>query len=190
MAQQNDHKIIRWVVSIVLLILLGAVIYFIISMLNGKTTTTGQNPDDIEGQSLVCEKNNINYPIFTYYNTDKKELKITANFYDDKINAISLAYTMYYSDAQLITGSEAHNHAAMNISFGKNSLGPDSFNAHYSKMEDAMIMRLYATSNELNSVSAKYFLIRLKEDQISLPNTPAEYQENYKAQGLTCKLSS
>ena len=169
-------------------IIIACVIVLIISM-KGETKTSGQNPTNVASESLVCESTEINYPITTYDNSVSKKLKIITNFYDGKANAISLVYELFYNSTQQITASEAHNHAAMNISFGKNGLGADSFNANYSKMEKSMKMGLYTNADNIKPISAKYFMLSVNNTG-SLPSTIQEYQTNYEKQGFICSLNN
>lgn len=175
----------------VILAILGIVVCVVALaiLMKGETKTSGQNPTNIEGSTLTCRSESINYPIVTYDNSTSKNLKITANSYGDKVGAISLIYELFYNDTQKITASEAHNHAAMNISFGKDGLSADAFSANYSKMENSMKMSLYANTDSIKPISAKYFMINIDETE-NLPNTIQEYQANYEKQGFVCTLNN
>lgn len=179
-------KIIGIILIIVALVVLTVVL---ITSMRGETKTFGQNPANIAGQSLTCESDTIRYSIAEYDDSKAKNLKITANFYDDKLNSISLAYTLYYDDAKQITASETFNHADMNTSFSKNSLSTDAFNAHYSKLEDSMKMTLYATKDDLTVPAVKYFMIDAHAED-DLPNKLSEFQRNYETQGFICETNN
>ena len=183
-----SKKIIVGSLSVVAVIALviAALIFF--DSMNGQIVTTGQNPDRISGSSLNCTSSQA-YPIFTYDSAKTRQLKITAGFYDGKVDSISLTYELYYDDPQQIIASEAHNHAAMNIDFGKNGLSADSYNANYAKMENYMRMALYIKSDKINSTAAKYFMINT-EESTKLPSTLSEYQKNYESQGFVCKANN
>lgn len=169
-------------------IIIACVVVLIISM-KGETKTSGQNPTSVASESLVCESTEINYPIASYDNSISKKLKIITNFYDGKANAISLAYELFYNNTQQVTASEAHNHAAMNISFGKDGLNADAFNANYSKMENSMKMSLYTNTDNIKPISAKYFMLSVNNTD-SLPSTIQEYQTNYEKQSFICNLNN
>lgn len=174
------------IVTILLIIgtIVCAVIITII-LINGKTETSGQKPADIKSESLACENHSTRYVFAEYDNSKTKTLKVVSNYYNGKLDSISLLYTLYYDDKTQINASESSNHADMNISFSKNGLNADALNAHYSKTEDLLKISLYATSSELNPATAKYFMIEPK-NQTNLPTTINEYQENYEQQGFTC----
>lgn len=167
---------------VAVLILVAAAL---IVMLQGDVKTIGSHPSDVKGEALICEDHSISYPVFTYDEARSKDLKITADFYDKKLNAISLTYTLYYDDAAKINASEAHNHAAMNIDFGHSGFTADSFDANYSKLQDSMRMVLYANGSDFSLKSAKYFMINVKEE---LPVTIDEFQSIYKDEGFSCNI--
>lgn len=169
--------------------ILAACIVSVIILMQGETKTSGQNPANVEGKTLVCESTGISYPITTYDNSTNKDLRIILNSYNNKIDTIYLAYELFYNNSQQIVASEAINHADMNTSFGKNSLGADAFNAHYSKMENSMKMTLYAKADEINPITAKYFMINARDTE-EIPNNIQEYQNNYEQQGFACTLNS
>ena len=180
---------IRKIVSTTLIVtMLIICMTIIVILMRGETKTSGQNPADIDGRALTCESTAINYPIATYDNSVSKNLKIVTNFQNDKPDAISLVYELYYDNTQQITASEAVNHANMNTSFGKDGLEADAFDAHYSKMENSMKMNLYAKASEIKPIATKYFMIDA-HDTDELPNTIQKYQHNYEKQGFTCILN-
>ncbi len=182
----KTKKTITSIIAVAALIVCATLI---ITLMNGETKTTGQNPSSINGAALICKSTAITYPITTYDNSINKDLKVIINSYSDKVDAISLTYELFYDNSQQVAASEARNHADMNISFGKDKLSADAFNAHYSKMENSMKMTLYAKAGEITSVGAKYFLIDAHSDE-DLPNTLQEYQNNYKMQGFSCTTNN
>lgn len=163
--------------------ILGLVLFF---STRGKTTTSGNYPDNVSDESLTCSGENIDYPFFTYDNAIKKTAEIKALFSNNELKSIALTYSLYYNDAQSITASEAHSHAAMNKSFGEIGLNKaDAYNAKYAKMEDRMQMNLYTTANDFNNTAKRYFLFETDEE---LPDTIEGYQAVYKTKGLNCKI--
>lgn len=173
------------ILILVILNILIILVVVLILLVQGETKTTGAYPGNVEGQSLNCESHSIKYPIFEYDEAKSRDLSITANFYDKKLNAISLTYTLFYDSEKRIDASEANNHAAMNIDFGKNGLSADAFNANYSKMSNAMKMLLYADEKDFNLTAAKYFMIEAEENK-DLPDTIDKFEKFYKSQGFAC----
>ena len=154
-------------------------------LLRGEIKISDQNLVEIERKSLDCESQNIRYPFAEYDSSKSKELKITANFRDDAIEAVSLVYILRYDNGEQVKDSESSNHADMNVSFGRDGLGADALNAHYSRLKDSMQMSLYAKESNLDLVTAKYFMIKT-DSQIDLPVTSSEYRKNYEEQSFVC----
>ena len=164
------------------------IVIALILAMRGETKTTGNHPDDVEGGSLICESHSVKYPFFANNNGKSRHLKITANFYDKKLNAILLAYTLYYDTEEQISASRAQNHASMNISFGENGLGADAFNINYSVLDNALKTILYINASDFNTISAKYFMIDAKEAK-DLPETIREFNKIYNSQGFSCSTT-
>ena len=154
------------------------------SLMNGTTTTTGNYPDNVSDESLSCHKDNYLYPVFKYDNALRKELEINLLFSHQQISSASLVHKLYYQDVSSVEGSEAHNHAAMNSSFGKNGLGADAFNATYHRLEDNLQMNLFANSQDIKADSfSKYFLF---DDAKRDLNTIEDFEDFYTKQGFSC----
>ena len=178
----------KLIITILSIAVIALIVIALILAMKGETKTTGNYPDDVEGESLTCESHSVKYPFFANNNGKSRHLKITANFYDKKLSAISLAYTLYYDTEDQIKASEAQNHASMNISFGENGLGSDAFDINYSMMSDSLKTVLYINANDYNTTSAKYFMIDVKE-QKDLPDTIREFNKIYNSQGFSCSTT-
>ena len=179
--KKNNNGVIIGVIIFVIIII-GLIIFF---LTQGSSTTTGNYPDNVSDKSLTCTATNIDYPFFAYDKSNKKEAEINVLFSKDKLRSISLAYSLYYDNAQDIVGSEAHNHAAMNISFGEYHLGADAFNANYAKLEDRMRMSLYASGSDITTTALRYFLINTE----SVPEKITIFQNIYQNKGFKCETS-
>lgn len=185
--KEKKHKTSLAVTIIVIIPLsLGATILAFL-LLNGKTTTTEQPIESRTTRALVCQATGIDYPIFTYDQATRKEAKVNATFSNNGLGSMSFSYTMYYDDELSIIASEAHNHAAMNISFGHNGLTADAYNAKYSKNDDSMRMSLYVNKTDLSAIAMKYLMLDAKEDS-EVPQTLEDYQARYQAQGFSCGI--
>lgn len=179
----------RKLISVILILdVIIILIVVLILAMQGNTTTTGENPDNIEGQSLTCKSHSIKYPVFVNNDTNARDLKIVANFYDKELSAISLEYILFYDTESQITASEAQNHAAMNMDFGKNGFPADAFNINYSKLNNALKTVLYIDKNDFNIASAKYFMVEVHEKK-DLPGTIDDFEKFYESQGFSCSKS-
>ena len=182
--QNNESK--SWIIWILVAIIAAAVIAGVVYLLQGSTTTTGKNPDPESSISLTCEAENLSYPDFAYNNAVRKTTKIIVIFDNNKLGSISLTHTMYYNDAKSIEDSENQNHVALNLDFGKNGIESDGLNSSYAQLSDNMRMSLNVTGSELNNKTYKYFLINTDAADIDV----ATLENNYKAQGFTCKQTN
>ena len=171
--------------GIVVGVALAALVALLVVQMHGTTTVVGEYPEAITDTALSCTHSSMSYPIFTYDRSDSKSTKVNVLFHGETVKSISLTHSLYYSDESYVTGSEAHNHAAMNIDFGKYGLGADAFNANYARLSDRMTMTLY--TSDIDTDAAKYFLITINDDG-ALPQTLAEYQRNYSNQGFECEI--
>lgn len=175
-----------WLLCILFCLALGIVATIVVNSMIGTTSTSGGYPEAVKSVSLSCENTGLAYPIFTYDNSNRKETKITATFSSDKLNSISLVHSLYYSDSNSVIGSEAHNHAAMNINFGENRLEADSFSATYSKSDTRMQMTLFGKNSDFeNPAAKKYFLL---DDSSS--TSLEDVEKNYEKKGFSCSLSN
>ena len=162
---------------------LACLVILLVILLRGETTISGTYPDDVSDESLVCSAEGVSYPFFRYDNSIGKKAEVRLIFSHDSLSSISLMYSLYYNDATSITGSEAHNHAAMNESFSASGLGvSDAYNAKYARMEDRMQMNLYVTRKDFDEVARKYFFAT------GYAETVSDYKSLYENQGFRCKI--
>lgn len=174
--------------SLLVIISIILTISVIVILMRGETKIENKQSAIVQGESLTCESAAINYPFFRYDNSNSKNLKVVANFYDDMLSAMSLEYTLHYNDRNYVDISEAQNHAEMNHKFGENSLDADAYHTVYSKTDNSLIMRMYITSSEMNPTAARFFMLTTPE-QYSIARTLSEFQTTYEAQGFKCQNS-
>ena len=55
------------------IVFVAVIILLLIFLLQGKTTTSGNYPDNVSDKALSCIATNIDYPFFVYDNSYKKE---------------------------------------------------------------------------------------------------------------------
>lgn len=175
----------RWIYILIGLICFFVMIVFIILfLLQGNTKTTSRSEVEVS-ETIICESEGIVYPIFKYDNSKHKTILIKVLFNDGKFETINMVYKLDYDDIEQVKQSNNENHAAMNKSFAADSLGPDSFMAHYSNLENAAQMTLYAEAKELNGVTAKYFLL----DGVT-NYTKDSITKKYNNQGMDCVIKN
>ncbi len=183
--EKKEHKGVPvWVLVIVVaVVVIGIFVAILIRSMIGETTTGGGSEGMVSTQNLICERSGMIYPVFTYDNSDSKILKINVVFTNDKLSTISLSNRLSYETKDQAEASEANNHAAMNKSFGAR-YGADAFNAVYSIVNSDFMMTLYASSADLNSDSAKYFLLETNSGRV--PSSQKEVQKALADKGVKC----
>ena len=183
--KEYSHKWALWV--LILSIIVVALI--IILLFQGKTTTTGNGPDKIVTEALVCKSKIVPYSRLSVERDTEKELLIKMIFRDDILSTISLTYTLWYGDPKAVIANEARLHADMNINLGKAGYTESDFNKKFSRLDDRLIMSLYADGYDIVAESAPYFMIRLNDEHIMNLKTIDDYMKNYQEQGLECEKS-
>ena len=171
-----------WIIILAVGVILLIVFVFWL-LVKGDVKTTGEYPDDVKDSSLTCTTTKVEYPFFTYDESSSKEATINMLFKNKELNSISFIYSLKYDNERAVTASEAHNHAAMNISFAKVGLEADALNANYTRTNNEMILTLHATMADLNEDSGKFFLI----NDIPVDSSISRYARNYKNQGFKCE---
>lgn len=178
------------IIGVVLLIIVIVVI--IIILMKGTTTESGGYPNPESTKSLACNSETFEYPFYRYDHSTKKTTVITATFENDRLNRISLTYTLFYpTEAEIIT-SEAENHAAMNISFSDAGLGPDSFGANYRQLladtsSLSMAMTMTTLADSIRDIGAKYFMLNDVENK---DYTLSDVRTAYRNAGFKCEVNN
>lgn len=175
--KSNKRWILFWAIAFALLAIVIA-----IPVITQTRTDTDAGERVTEIRALTCRTAGQLYPYFTYDNSTKKDLKIIVTFADDDVRSLSLQQTLYYPDEEMKVKSEAENHASVNKQFGTDSMQADALGATYAITSDGVRFGLYITSDQLNSKSAKYFLIdeATKHDYNNI-------RQALVAQGLECE---
>lgn len=183
---KNSKLEVSHVLFYLALALVGvAIIFAIVFWLRGETKTYGDYPNPESNESLKCESVGFSYPFFSHDNARKRTTKINAVFGKDELKTISLIYVLNYDDVSEIESSEASNHIAMNESFYEDNLGPDSFDANYARLSDALKFTISADASKIyNGGGAKYFLLNdIEETPYSIKNVKNTYQKK----GFKCE---
>ena len=186
---EKDHKVKKYLPIIGALLVITAVVTVCILKMMGSTTTSGGFPDPEKTKSLTCTSKDFVYKFFDYDGSKKKEAIFRATFANNKLHAISFIYDLYYNTKEEIIHSEAYNHAAMNISFSKTGLGPDSFGAVYKQLvsdpENMLLSTTMTTySANLGDNGSKYFLL----DELDGDYTLEKVRQTYRNEGFTCEV--
>ncbi|MBP5513154.1 hypothetical protein J6X73_03295 [Candidatus Saccharibacteria bacterium] len=169
-----------WILVVSLFFACVAIVLFL-SITGQRKTTLGSNGEVEHVRSLTCESDDFLYPYLKFDESDKKEFRIIVTFNGDEIRAISLQQMLYYNSDELIVGSEAENHAAINLSFAGDGLMADAFRANFAKLSDGLRISLYGMGEQMGNEFKKYFLLDTVNDA-----NHENILQNYEAMGLKC----
>ena len=161
-----------------------SVVSILLFLMHGETTVTGVYDGAEVQYDLVCESGITAYPLFNYDNSYKKSLKINAIFKSNKISSISLIYKLFYDNQADIDKSESINHAALNLLSQGEGLGPDVYDAKFSKLTDGLQLSLYASGNNITEKALKYFML----SDLTAPYTQEKTARVYANKGLDCEI--
>lgn len=163
-------------------------ILIVLFFLKGSKKVIGDFTDPVSSEALKCVAANFDYPFFHVNQpTQKNKTIINVIFDKDKIEQMSLIRTNTYNDYATASSAYTVIHANMNKSFSDNWLGPDALSADYSILNDNTVqMSLFAAKNELNTNSAKYFLI----ENFSSNRNKDNLIEYYTKKGFSCTLNN
>ena len=168
-----------------IVLVLIAVCLMIAFLTRGSINITN-NPVEVNSiESVVCT-GKVGYPLFNDDGIAKKTIQINAVFKNDKLDSIALVYKAYSNSASEIEKITTSNNATMNKSFSTSGLGANSLGAGYSRLKDASQMSLYAKHNEINVITAKYFLLDELNGRFSRESITKAYNEK----GLDCKINN
>lgn len=180
--KKNRKAVWSTIFGIILVII--SIISIILFLLHGQTTVTGQNSETvISSESITCSGENIPYQFLSYDNATKKTAKVTTSFNNNKFNAISLSYTLYYNDTKSIESSKTINSAELNIFYGKDGLPSNSFSKSLYSDNEKVVISLYADTADFNDKTSKYFIA----DGLGKNSNPESFIKTYEAQGFKCE---
>ena len=181
---KNKQKV--WLTIIGIFLILISIVSIICFLLSGQTTTTGQTGSIVSSNSLTCEGNNIPYQFLSYDNAKSKNAKITASFNDDKLNAISFSYTLYYGSPEQAEESKTINSAELNVFYGKDGLPANSFSKSLYADNEKTVISLYANTDDFNDRTSKYFIA----DGLGKNSSFDSFVKKYEEQGFICKQNN
>ncbi|MBQ3294383.1 hypothetical protein IJG98_01470 [Candidatus Saccharibacteria bacterium] len=181
--KNNDHRIRN---LILFLALIAIIVLIILWLLRGKTTMTGQYPENVSNESLTCVSANTQYEKTSWIDSDNKELKINAIFNGtESLKSISLIYTLYYADEGEAYYAEAKSHAQLNDGFAAIGFDVQKFDNKFARYGNKLIISLTANKSEINEYSASYFLLPVEDDGLKL-KTISDYKNAFENQSFSC----
>jgi len=181
---KKEHKAVKLVTF---LLFIATIAIIILYLLHGKTTTSGQYPENVKNESLTCESSVITYEKTNNVNSDDKDLKISMVFAGaESLSSASLKYTLRFQSYEAAHSAEAISHAQFNLALQALGYDASKFNNKFSILDNELVISLSLGSDKtLDDTTRSYFLVDYVEDD-QLPRTLAEYKSNYEKQGFSC----
>ena len=190
-AKSDDENRPRRTRNLILLILfLVTVVLIILWLLRGKTTTTGQYPENLKNESLVCMAANITPPKIDSIDSHDKEIKINIVFNGtEEMKRIYFTYTLIYGDEDEAYGNEAKSHAFFNKALAASGYQVDKFDNKFSRYNNKLSISLSAERNDIDEYSASYFMIVAQDNEVLKDQNLDWFKKNYETQGFVCESS-
>ena len=178
----KKHGKIGWMkVAGVALMLVSIVLVFCF-LVSGEIVIDGKISQTETNTTIMCKRTGETYPYYSFAGFNSAETEIDIIFGTNELSTIGLKQNLYYSDAKGANMSDANNHAAVNLKFQSEGMTPDSLNAAYTVSGNRFGMSLFASGNDINGKTAKYFLL---EDNL-LGASADSYVSYYEGIGFSC----
>lgn len=177
----KKSSVLWWVIGGIFVVIIAVVVFLVLRM-QGTVSSGGAFPDAESVQSLTCTNDSAVLSLINTKNATSVSTKMIATFSKNKLDNISMNYSLKYSSKEDIKDSENINYAAINLSSQKEGLGPDIFNLRFNKLEDSLEIRMYAESEKIGAVSAKYLML----EQAAGSYSESSIKKNYTSQGFKC----
>lgn len=181
----NSHRVRNLVFFFSLLVI---VVLIILWLLHGKTTTSGQYPENVKNNSLLCSSNSIKYPKITTIDSDNKELKIDAIFNGaETLKNISIVYTLQYTSEQEAYAAEVSSNIEFVNKLASIGFNSSKFSNKFSRYVDKLIISLTMKPDELEETTVDYVMLDTKDAERIKTYGLKDYQEYYESLGFVCK---
>lgn len=172
-----------WLVMLGIVAIIVAVVLVLVMLMQGSTKTSGEFPEPEETESITCVKDGAVLSVLDTRNATRLQTKATAVFVKDKMDNISIQYSMGYGSEEGVKDSRNINHVKMNLATQDEGLGPDIFNLRFTSLGNDLEVRMYAEAEKITNVSAKYLML----EQLAGNYSMNAVKSNYVSQGFTCE---
>ena len=183
--KEKNERVKLWTGLVFLFAILLLTIATIVFLTEGKSTIINQENIVENSKALTCEKSDVQYPLLTE-DIGKGTLKINFVFKNDRLSIVSLVYKVHYDDVSQIERNEVKTRIQMTENFSKDGLGSEALGVVFSALENALQLSLYANANEINGVTAKYFLL----DDLNDLYKQKTMRDFYTEKGFDCQINS
>ena len=176
------------VILVVFLAVFAIVILILVNLFSEKTTITTGGTEVTSSSSLYCTTKSKNIPdsFFDLSNADTADQAVKVLFKNNKIDNIAYSSTITYSDSDIAKSA----HATLYANYGKyvqeNGKSMDTFSPIFSVSGGEVKISLYADYKQLDSKTAKIFLIDTTETSLD-SYTSKVLSTLYKTKGFSCE---
>ncbi|MBQ3441229.1 hypothetical protein IJG27_02885 [Candidatus Saccharibacteria bacterium] len=182
---KNTKKI---VILVVFLAVFAIVILILVNLFSEKTTITTGGSEVTSSSSLYCttKSKNIDGAFFDLTTADTADQAIKVLFKNKKIDNIAYNSTITYSDPDIAKNA----HATLQANYGRyvqeNGKSMETFSPNFSVSGNEVKISLYADYKQLDSKTAKIFLIDTSETGLD-SYTSKVLSTLYKTKGFSCE---
>ena len=181
----KDHRARKLVIFLLFLII---IILIILWLLRGRTTISGQYPENVKNESLVCSSNSLIPPKMTYLDSSEKEVKISAIFRGGtELKSLFLVYSLAFESGDAAYAAEAKSHAKFNESLYTLNYKVDKFDNKFARYENNLSITLNISKSELDEASAPFFMLTPDDHLKITQETLSDFKQIYEAQGFKCE---
>lgn len=183
---RNTKKIIILVVFLVLII--GLVI-LIVNLLKDNVTTTTSDDKTVSSTSLYCktDSKDLEDAFFDVKDASDASQKIKVIFSHKKIDTISYDSTLKFENYETAKKREAELHFQYGSHMQNNGKTMTDYSPNFSVDDTEVKISLFASLKQLNSETAKIFLINASDSSLET-YSPKALAALYQSKGFTCEI--
>ena len=176
------------IILVVFLAVFAAVILILVNLFSEKTTVTTGGSEVTSSSSLYCTTKSKNIPdvFFDLSTADTADQAIKVLFKNNKIDNIAYNATATYQDPDVAKNA----HATLYADYGKYvqdaGRSMDVFSPNFSVSGNEVKISLYSDYKQLDSKTAKIFLIDTSETSLD-SYTSKVLSTLYKTKGFSCE---
>lgn len=183
----KKEKSYRGIKLIIFIVVVVAVILLIVWLLRGKDTVSGRYPENVRDESLSCEKSKEDYEKAKLVDIEDSNVKLNLIFKSQsELKTVSLIYTAIFPTESDAYAVEAVSHAQFNKNLGAAGYSVSKFSNKYARYDNKLIFTLTANANELDEISAPFFMIKTNDDGKIEAKDLKTYRSMYESQGFVC----
>ncbi|MBQ3441237.1 hypothetical protein IJG27_02925 [Candidatus Saccharibacteria bacterium] len=186
--KKNNTKKIT--ILVVFLAVFAAVILLLVNLFNEKITVTTGGSEVTSSSSLYCTTKSKNIPdtFFDLSTADTADQAIKVLFKNNKIDNIAYNATATYQDPDVAKNTHATLYAGYGKYIQDAGRSMDVFSPNFSVSGNEVKISLYSDYKQLDSKTAKIFLIDTSETNLDSYTTKV-LSTLYKTKGFSCESS-